>query len=104
MLAKKIKDIKIRQKVYNTEINKTISKFLFISLLSNKKLSFKLKKRVLVFLINSVNKRYSKTKVVRRCWLTNRARVSDRKTGISRIKLKEMLKAGIVPGYQKALW
>ncbi len=104
MLSTKIKDIKIRKKVYNNEQNKNLYKFLFTSLLCNKNLSLELKKKLSFFFTNSINKRYSKTKVVRRCWLTNRARVSDRRTGVSRIKLREMLRAGIVPGYKKAVW
>jgi len=104
MLSLKIKDNNIRHKIYSTEINKNLSKFLFINILCNKKLNSKLKKKVVLFLVSSMNKRFSKTKVVRRCWITNRARVSDRKTGISRIKLRDMLRAGILPGYNKAVW
>ncbi len=104
MLSKKVKDINIRKKVYNTELNKNLNKFLFISVLCNKNFNLKLKKKITFFLINSLNKRYSKTKIVRRCWLTNRARVTNRKLGISRIKLRELLKAGVIPGYTKATW
>jgi ribosomal protein S14 len=104
MLSAKIKDLKIRQKFYNAEINKNISKFLFINILNNKALSANLKKKAHVFIVNLLNKRYSKTRIIRRCSLVNRGRVSDRKLGISRIKLREMLKSGVVPGYSKAIW
>lgn len=46
----------------------------------------------------------SKIRITRRCVFTNRGRVSNRKLGISRILLRELLKAGIVPGYSKAVW
>lgn len=104
MLSSKIKDIKIRKKLYNSELNKRLNKFLFTNILGNKCLNPILKQKARFFLLNLVNKRSSKTRITRRCSLTNRGRVSDSKLGISRIKLREMLKAGIVPGYNKAIW
>ncbi len=104
MLSSKIKDLKLRKKTHRTEVNKNLSKFLFVNILGNKTLSNDLRKKATIFLINLLNKGESKTKVVRRCTLTTRSRVSHRKIGISRIKLREMLKAGIVPGYKKAIW
>ncbi len=104
MLSAKIKDLKIRKKVYNIEINKNLSKFLFINILGNKNLSISLKKKASTFLLKLINKRNSKTRVTKRCSFTNRGRVSDSKLGISRVKLREMLKAGVVPGYNKAIW
>lgn len=104
MLSAKVKDLKIRRKVYNIELNKNLAKFLFINVLGNKTLNNTLKKKATSFLVNLVNKRNSKTRVTKRCSLTNRGRVSDSKLGISRVKLREMLKAGVVPGYNKAIW
>jgi ribosomal protein S14 len=46
----------------------------------------------------------SKTRIVRRCVITGRARVSNRILGISRIKLRDMLKNEIFPGFSKAVW
>ena len=104
MLSAKIKDLKLRKKFYNVELNKNIAKFLFINVLGNKSLSLSSKKKARLFLLKLLNKRSSKTKITRRCSLVNRGRVSDRKLGISRIKLREMLHAGIIPGYKKAIW
>ncbi len=104
MLSSKIKDLKLRKKVHNTEINKNISRFMFINILNNKELTSDVKKKALVYLFKLLNKGESKTKIVRRCSLTTRSRVSYRKLGISRVKLREMLKAGVLPGYNKAIW
>jgi len=104
MLSARVKDFKIRKKVYNIELHKNLAKFLFINVLGNKNLNVNVKKRATSFLINLVNKRNSKTRVTKRCSLTNRGRVSDSKLGISGVKLREMLKAGVVPGYNKAIW
>jgi ribosomal protein S14 len=104
MLSSKIKDLKLREKVYNIEIDKNISKFMFVNILNNKKSSPDMKKKATFYLINMLNKGQSKTKIVRRCSMTTRSRVSHRKLGISRIRLREMLKAGVLPGYSKAIW
>lgn len=104
MLSSKIKDIKIRHKFYNAELNKNINKFLFINILNNPMLSLKVKSKAHFLFNRLINKASSKTKIVRRCSITNRNRVSDRKLGISRVLLREILSAGVVPGYQKAIW
>lgn len=104
MLSSKIKDLKLRKQLYNIELNKNLAKFLFINILGNKSLSSSLKKKVHLFLLKLLNKRSSKTRVTRRCSIVNRGRVSDRKLGISRVQLREMLKAGVIPGYNKAIW
>ncbi len=104
MLSSKIKDFKLRRKSYNTEISKNTSRFMFINILNNKDLPLSHKKKALYYLIKILNKGESKTKIVRRCALTTRSRVSHRKLGISRIKLREMLSAGVLPGYSKAVW
>ncbi len=104
MLSSKIKDFKLRKKSYNAEINKNTSKFMFINILNNKNLSIAFKKKAFYYLIKLMNNGNSKTKIVRRCALTTRSRVSHRKLGISRVKLREMLKAGVLPGYSKAVW
>jgi ribosomal protein S14 len=104
MLSAQVKDIKNRKKLYNAEINKNLAKFLFINVLNNKSLSLIVRQKAHLFLVNLLNKRNSKTRIVRRCSLVTRSKVSDRKLGISRIKLREMLKMGVIPGYNKAVW
>jgi len=104
MLSSKIKDLKLRRNSYNSEINKSISRFMFINILNNRNISLSIKKKAVYYLTKSLNKGESKTKIVRRCSITTRSRVSHRKLGISRIRLREMLKAGVLPGYSKAIW
>lgn len=104
MLSAKVKNLKIRKKLYNIELNKNLAKFLFTNILGNRSLNRSLKKKASLFLLKLLNKRSSKTRITRRCSLVNRNRVSDRKLGISRIKLREMLHAGIIPGFSKAMW
>lgn len=104
MFFAKIKDSKRRVQFSKLELKKTVAKFLFVNTLNNKHLSSVYKKKVISFLIKNINRKESKVKIVRRCVLTNRARVSNRILGVSRMKLKEMLKFGVVPGCQKAVW
>lgn len=46
----------------------------------------------------------SATRIRNRCMVTGRARGVYRKFGISRIMLREMASAGLVPGVRKASW
>ena len=55
MLSSKIKDLKLRKKVYNTEINKNISRFMFINILNNKNLSLDIKKKATHYLTILLN-------------------------------------------------
>lgn len=104
MLSLKYKDLKNRQKFFQKETQKNLIKFFFINSLNKPNFDLNLKKKMLQYSINKLNKNYSKTKLQRRCVLTNRSRVSTRAFGISRIKLREMLKFNLIPGYKKAVW
>jgi ribosomal protein S14 len=104
MKYKIIKDSNIRQKVYETEENRLVIKFLYVNLLNNKSLKELTKKKLAKYLTKRLNSNISKTRVVRRCVLNGRARVSNRILGISRIKLRDMLKNEIFPGFSKAIW
>lgn len=104
MLFAKKKDINKRIQFSKCELKKIVSKFLFVNTLNNKNLSLIYKKKIIFSLLTSINKKESKVKLVRRCVITNRSRVSHRILGVSRMKLKEMLKFGILPGWQKAVW
>jgi len=47
----------------------------------------------------------SKTKTVRRCVLTGRARVNYSKYfRVSRVKIREIIETGAFPGISKACW
>lgn len=106
MLSSRVKDLKIRYAFYKKELLKTKLKFVFINSL-NKELFSGDKKRyssLTKFFVLKSTKRVSKTKIVRRCILTNRSRVSIRKYGISRPAFRELLQNGLIPGYAKAVW
>ena len=46
----------------------------------------------------------SATRIRNRCMITGRSRGVYRKFGISRIMLREMASAGLIPGVRKARW
>lgn len=104
MLSAKYKDIKNRYFFYKEEIKKNILKHFFINNLGKKNIKPATRKKIIKFYLLKSNLKYSKTKLIRRCILTNRSKVSNRKFGISRIKLRELLKYNIIPGYKKAIW
>jgi len=104
MIRLKYKDIKNRSAFYKAELKKNVLKSFFTKKLNQKDISENEKKKIIFFFLSKVNTNSSKTKLQRRCLLTNRSRVSNRKFGISRIKLREMLKYNIIPGYSKAVW
>ena len=98
MLARKIKDSRIRKSFKNKETLNLSLKFIYTNFLNkNKKVS-----RFESF-IDFNQKNYSKAKIVRRCILNNRSRGSIRPYNISRTKLRELLQFGIIPGYKKAV-
>lgn len=99
MLFRKVKDLKLRKKFQQNEIVNTSVKFLFTHYFNkNKDVN-----RCQDFL-NLKQKNYSKTKIVRRCILTNRSRGSIRPFNVSRVKLRELFQFGIIPGYKKSVW
>lgn len=101
MLSSRIKDLRERKVFCGLEKSRIINKFAFFSILnensSNGKLSF------LILSILSL-KKASKTRILRRCILTNRSRGVLRPLGISRIHLRELMQFGLIPGYSKAVW
>jgi len=100
MFIKKQKDFFFRKKNLKLEKLKVILLFL------KKKNSFKFQYKIRFLIIKRLQKiiNTSKTKVVRRCILTNRGRSSFRPFNISRMALRELLQFSILPGYQKAVW
>lgn len=99
MLSNKIKDIKIRKSFNKNEIVNTSIKTISTNFLNkNKNLS-----KIDIF-CKIKQKNFSKTKIVRRCILNNRARGSIRPFNISRIKLRELFQFGIIPGFKKSIW
>lgn len=104
MIRLKYKDIKNRSAFYKTELNKNVLKCFFAKKLNQEKISANEKEKIIYYYLSQINTKYSKTKIQRRCIYTNRSRVSHRKFGIARIRLREMLKYNIIPGYKKAVW
>lgn len=98
MLFRKVKDAKLRKQFRQKEVLTTSLKFIYTNYFNKNKNSSKIEQ-----FINLKQKNYSKTRVVRRCILTNRARGSIRPFNVSRIKLRELLLFGIVPGYKKSV-
>ncbi len=98
MLFRKVKDLKIRKQFKKHEVLNTSLKFIFTNYFNKNSNENKCE----VF-NNIKQKNYSKTKIVRRCILTNRARGSIRPFNVSRTKLRELFHYGIVPGYKKAI-
>lgn len=99
MLFRKIKDSKIRKQFKKKEVLNTSLKFIYTNYFNKNKNSSKIEQ-----FINFKQKNFSKTRVVRRCILTNRARGSIRPYNVSRVKLRELLQFGIIPGYKKSVW
>lgn len=82
----------------NSEINRTILKYVSRLLLNDSSLKLKginIESKNIRFVLSqkmSLNTT-SKTKIVRRCILTGRGRVSYRYYGISRVKLRELFQS-----------
>ncbi len=99
MLFRKVKDLKLRKKFQQNEIVNTSVKFLFTHYFNKNKDVNRCQD-----VLNLKQKNYSKTKIVRRCILTNRSRGSIRPFNVSRVKLRELFQFGIIPGYKKSVW
>lgn len=100
MISLKYKDIKNRKKFFREELKLKALKYFYINSLHS---NTKAKSKLLFFYLKETQK-ISKTILQSRCVLTNRPKVSYRKFRISRIKLREMLKFNIFPGYKRAIW
>lgn len=105
MLIKKIQDNKKRNFFFKLEFLKKIYKILVINFLNIKK--YNTKKIYIYYKLLKLQAKIniiSKTQIKNRCILSNRNKAVLRKHGISRIKMLEFLKFGILPGYHKAAW
>lgn len=106
MLSLKIKDLKNRNLLVKNEKKNIVKQFLFIHLLCKPNI----KKKQLLFLYLLLQKNRSskfssriKTKLVRRCVISNRGRSSYRPYGMSRFILRNLMQYGILPGFKKAV-
>ena len=103
MVIKVYKSKKLRKLFLKKEFLKTIYKFLKIHFLKN--LQF-YNKYLCVHITKYQKKiiKISKTKLYNRCIMTNRGRGIVSNYNISRIKLRELIQVGYIPGYDKAVW
>jgi ribosomal protein S14 len=104
MLFSKIKDKKHRQLFAKLEKKKLLNKFIFINLL-NRKDALHTKGINLAVLKNVLGEKHnSKVRINRRCVINNRNRGVLRTFGVSRMRLRELMSFGLIPGYSKAVW
>lgn len=102
----KIKDIKNREKFFFHEKRNLIKKTIFINFLNLFSNHFKKKNSIFLYVFIKKLKCFnsSKTKINRRCILSNRNRAIIRPFNISRIVFKDLIYFGLLPGYKKAVW
>lgn len=93
-----------RQKFLNKEIFQKVLKYTFRNLLNDDSFNPDLKKKIYVSLYKKCDTQISKTKLVRRCVLTGRSRSSLRFIGISRIKLRELIRDNKIRNAFKNSW
>ena len=101
---KKYTDNLKRDKFLKQEFLKKIYKVLVITLLNQK---IHVKKTFLLLKLAQLQKKISKISKIQlknRCILSNRNKGILSKYSISRIKMLELLRFGIVCGYKKAVW
>jgi ribosomal protein S14 len=106
MKFKLIKDHRLRKKYNQNEKERTLNKFMYINFLNSDYTdNNQIKREIGLFLATRLDKGVSKTKVVRRCVLTGRGRVNySKRLKISRIKMREIIKSGVISSFSKALW
>lgn len=107
MQIKKSKDLKLRLLYQKNELIKKVFKILLTTFSYNLKYSQEnlcVENFKIFFRIYKKALKSSRTKIFNRCILTNRSRGLLRKYSISRIKMREMLQYGLLPGYSKAVW
>jgi ribosomal protein S14 len=107
MLSLKIKDLKNRNLYIKNEKKSVINRFLFINLLNQK--TNKQTNLFILFILLQQNKNSKlcykvRTKIVRRCAISNRGRANFRPYGISRFFLRDFMQFGVLPGFKKAVW
>lgn len=106
MLSLKFKDLKVRNLYLKNEKKCIINHFLFLHFLN--KPNKKKKKLFFLYLLLQKNlfakREYKmKTKIVRRCLISNRGRSSFRPYKVSRFILRNLMQFGILPGSKKAV-
>ncbi len=98
------KDKTLRENYSNQELNQKILVYTFRKLLNDKNYSKSKKKQFFGLMFNKFKSFVSKTKIVRRCVLTGRSKSSLRMFGISRIKIKELIRDKKISNGSKKSW
>jgi len=98
------KDKVLRENFSNQEINQKVLIYSFRKLLNTSHYSKRLKKKIFSLMLKKFKKVTSKTKIVRRCVLTGRSKSSLRFSGISRIKMKELIRDRKIFNGSKNSW
>jgi ribosomal protein S14 len=100
MLFSKVHDHKLRKQLQKKEVLKNAFKYTWVNFLNKTKNKGGTCKGLFM---SNLSPKYSKTKIVRRCILNNRARGLTKPYNISRTKLREMIQFGVIPGYKKSV-
>ncbi len=83
--------------------NKEVQRLILLYLIQNQKLSAS-QRLLLTLRLQQISRNASLVRLKNRCILTNRSKGVYRKFRLSRIRLREMLANGLIPGYKKAVW
>ncbi len=83
--------------------NKEVQRLVLLYLIRNQKLSTS-QRLLLTLRLQQVSRDSSLVRLKNRCILTNRSKGVYREFRLSRIRLREMLANGLIPGYKKAVW
>ena len=103
MKSVKFKNVEFRKRFKRAELTSTIDKFIYINLLKSSLQN----RKVFSYILNSTklkDKYHSKSKMKGLCSLSGRSKSIFKNINISRIKLREMISFGMLPGYKKAVW
>lgn len=99
----KVKDFKRRIHFKKFELQIRLKNFIYKHLLSYTYKNKSLLHPIVSYQILKKKRKRIITRIINRCVLTNRSK-SIRKLKISRIKARELISYGIIPGFQKAVW
>ncbi len=83
--------------------NKEVQRLILLFLIRNTKLSAA-QRLLLTQRLQVISRDSSIVRLKNRCVLTNRSKGVYRQFRMSRVRLREMLANGLIPGYKKAVW
>ncbi len=83
--------------------NKEVQRLILLFLIRNTKLSAA-QRLLLTHRLQEISRDSSIVRLKNRCVLTNRSKGVYRQFRMSRVRLREMLANGLIPGYKKAVW